>query len=395
MINQLTSENPNSIIVDSGNLSTDAKKLDIITSIMSDLKYDAIGMGIRDIRLADDFLKHTAENDLVVLDPLPGARESTVPYIIKDVGGVRVGVVSFTGEAVNPSLGGSDYGRLRALYAAYKAARDGSDILILLDQANRADKDWIERNGPRLGFPDVVIGGIARTRLAGEQIVGRTRIVPTAVQARKLGVVDITLVPGEEPKVECRTILLDQKVPADEAVAKKIEEFTLNAKNTATAARAPTSPHGNFSGFAASKPYYSSQLCKACHTSQYDDWQKTKHAAAIQSLVSADRNEPECLTCHSEMFRTIRNAHVPKAQTGGVECATCHKRSIPHGNERRDTAIRMKVDRRVCLECHTNERSPSYDEQAYFAKVAHKAAPTADAPKTVPSPKQAAVPPPP
>ena len=392
MIARLTSENPNSIIVDSGNLSTDAKKLDIITSIMSHLKYDAIGVGAQDLRLRDDFLKHTAEKNLVVLDPLPAAAESTVPYLIKNVDGVKVGIVSFSGQTFTSVSGSSDLRRLRALYAAYKAARDGSDILILLDQANRADKDWIERNGPRLGFPDVVIGGIARTTLAREQILGRTRIVPTAAQARKLGVVDITLAPGEEPKVECRTILLDNKVPADEAVANKIKEYKLNDKNTATAARAPTSPHGNSSGFTA-KPYYSFQRCKSCHTSQYDDWQKTKHAAAIQSLVSADRNDdPECLTCHSEMFRTIRNAHVPKAQTGGVECATCHKRSIPHGNERRDTAIRMKVDRRVCLECHTNERSPSYDEQAYFAKVAHKAAATADASRIPPPPKRAAAP---
>ena len=357
--------------MDSGNLSSTADKLDIITSIMSALKYDAIGMGTHDIRLGDDFFTHTAEKGLVVLDASPEARESTVPYLIKNVDGVRVGVISFSGEITTSAPSGTNYVRRKALYSAYKAARDGSDVLILLDQANRATKDWIERNGPRLGTPDVVIGGVARTRLAREEVVGKTRIVPTAAQGKNVGVVDVTIASGQDPKIECRTISLDRAVPEDEAVAKQVTDFVLNSKSQSAATRSQRSPYGS-SSVSTGKPYYPPGLCKACHVSQYEDWQKTRHAGAIKSLVTANRTVPECLPCHSEMFRTVRTAQVPKNEIGGVECATCHTGAIPHGAERRTAAARTKVDRSVCLECHTKERSPDYDEKTYFSKIAHK-----------------------
>ncbi len=375
--------------MDAGNLSTTPDKLDIITTIMADLKYDAIGMGVRDISIRDEFLRYTSQHKLVVVDPSPNAAESTVPYLIKEIDGVKVGVVSFPGETFQSVSGSADLQRLRALYGAYKAARDASDILILLDQANKADSKWIERNGPRLGFPDVVVGGLARTTLAKEQIVGRTHIVPTAAQAKKMGVVDVTITPGEDPAIDCQTIALDGNIPEDEAVVKRIQEFKVGDRNAETTAATMRSPHPHMSSFGAVQPYYAPRLCKSCHPAEYEDWEKSKHAAAIQTLVKADRVEPECLQCHSEMFRTIRTAQVPKDSAGGVECATCHKAAIPHGSDRREVAARTTVDIGLCRECHTNEKSPKYDDATYLARITHKVSPTADAPKP-PPPKQSA-----
>ena len=58
-------------------------------------------------------------------------------------------------------------------------------------------------------------------------------------------------------------------------------------------------------------------------------------------------------------------------KTGGVECATCHIGSLPHGMERRNTSVRAKVDRKLCLECHDKEWSPDYEEESYVSRVSH------------------------
>ena len=59
----------------------------------------------------------------------------------------------------------------------------------------------------------------------------------------------------------------------------------------------------------------------------------------------------------------------------GVECATCHMKSLPHNMDRKNSSIRVKVDPKLCLDCHTKDRSPSYNVKTYFPKVVHATVP--------------------
>ena len=359
--------------MDSGNLANKASTLDITTDIMSQLGYDAVGVGGMDLRVGEEFFKQTAEHDLVVLDADPDARETTVPYIIKEVGGLKVGIVSFRGNRSSLS-GQTDFKVRKALYTAYREARDASDVLILLDQAKLASATWVKRVGQRLGEPDIVIGGIGNKRLKEQQVHGRTHILPTSSQARGLGVADIEFTPGHQPKIASRIIPLGKDVAPDKQIAQRVSEYRLKLhKQNISKPRSRTA--SIIRPASGGTPYYSSRLCRICHREQYQDWLDSGHARAMKTLVDAERVTPDCLPCHSESYRRLNEARVPNASdTSGVECATCHADALPHGTERRNVAEKTRVDPKVCLKCHDDEWSPDYDHETYFARVSHPGA---------------------
>ena len=356
--------------MDSGNLASKALTLEITTDIMSNLGYDAVGVGGMDLRVGDEFFKQTAEHDLVVLDAAPDARDTTTRYIIKEIGGLKVGIVSFRGSRSSLS-GQTDFKLRRALYSAFREARDASDVLILLDQANLVSADWLKRNGPRLGEPDIVIGGIGNKRLKEQQVVGRTHILPTSSQARDLGVADIEFTPGLQPRIVSRIIPLGNDVADDKQIAQRLSEHRLKLhKQTIASPRSKTSYITKPAS--GGTPYYSSRLCRVCHREQYQDWLNSGHARAMKTLVDAESVTPDCLPCHSESYRRLKEARVPKASdTSGVECATCHADALPHGMARRNVAKKTRVDPKLCLQCHDDEYSPDYDQETYFARISH------------------------
>ncbi|MCL5105276.1 MAG: hypothetical protein M1133_14360 [Armatimonadetes bacterium] len=354
--------------MESGNLSNTPDKLEIIATIMSEIHYDAVGVGTYDLQLGDTFSQKT-DGKLKVLDASPTAARSAAPYVIKRVDGVKVGIVSF--GFVRP--GQNDFAVRRSFYGAYKAAREGSDILILLDQGNWANNDWLARNGARFGAPDLVVGGTAKMGLQQEETVGRTHIVPTAYQGRYVGICDVDIVPGQEPKITSRRVLLDAAVPEDPVIAQRVKAAIYPNQGKVVLANNTASQQTNRSTQPpiAPGPYYPSLICRSCHSKYYDDWAASKHGKAIKTLVDEEKMVPECLACHSEKFRRTASNLIDTSGVGGVECASCHMNAIPHGNERINMTAKAKVSPTVCLTCHTKDRSPNYNETTYFSAVGH------------------------
>ncbi len=373
LISQLKNENPQCVIVESGNLTNMPDRLGLIASILAELGYDAVGVGETDIRTCgEEFYKKAAEAKLTVIDPSPGAPKSAVPYLIKNVAGVRIGIVSF-GFGLRLS-DQDEYERRKALYSAYTEARRKSDVLIVLDQSNTVTNEWIESNEGRFGAPDIVIGGVMQRTLMEDKVIGKTHIVPTSIQGRDVGVVDLEIIPGQSLKFSVRKMPVDESIAEDTAVKKRVEEFMGKIRQTPTYARATTEPQVTVGQ--GSAKYYPPLLCKACHASEYEQWESTKHAKAVATLTAQQRAIPECLKCHSEMFRRLQRLTLTSGAPAGVDCMTCHEKSLPHGLERKESPIRVKVDTKICLECHDKEWSPNYNEKTYLPKISHGPKPT-------------------
>lgn len=357
------------MIVESGNIADIESKIDPMVSILSKLHYDAIGLGSMDIKLGDVFFKKAADNHLAIVDSFPDRADKTKPYIIKNIDGIKVGIVSFGA----PPLQGhdsDDFQNRKALYAAYKDARSKSDLLVVLDQYNMVTKEWLGRNGPRFGYPDIVVGGSSKQGASDPEIIGKTQIVPTSLQGKNIGVIDVEIVPGLETRLAWKKIVLDDTVKDDPEVKKLVDAATEKKVHPGPDINVPIPPPGP-----TAKSYYPPVLCKTCHIKQYDDWAKTKHAVALKTLVDKDRTTPECLTCHSEQFRTMSKYSMPKNDNmAGVECATCHADSLPHGIERRNVTAKAKVDPQLCVTCHNKDNSPDYNEKTYMPKIAHTGA---------------------
>lgn len=224
VVARLVKENPNTLLVDSGNLSDKPDKLPVMARIMADMHYDAVGIGEADLGFADDYFKTVAAFGLKIVETGHAAdSDSVVPYHVKKIGGINVGVVSF-GKATadsEPKLPGL----MQPFCAAYQQARKQSDLLVLLDQGGIATKEWLERDAVKLGVPDIVIGGVLNSVLPREQIVGKTHIVPTSVQGKLLGVIDVGLSQGQPQSFAARLVPVDKAAPEDEAVKKQIVDF--------------------------------------------------------------------------------------------------------------------------------------------------------------------------
>ena len=386
------------MIVESGNIVNSPDKLDIVTSIYATLGYDAIGIGQSDLRVGEEYFKKIAEKKLAIVDVHTEKRGSSVPYIIKNVNGVKVGIISF-GAMLSEPKDVNEFDLKKARFSAYKKAREASDVLILLDQANVVTKEWLESNAQRLGAPDIVVGGMQNMGLPQEEVVGKTRIVPTSLQGKTVGVVDIEVTPGQDLKMVVRKLPLEPSIEEDQETVKLVKassgasqgahiitqaEADANKSNiqnsdhtlTSAPAHSPV-PAGNeappvvINTNNVVSPYYSPHLCKTCHSKEFDDWKVSKHARAVKTLVDEKKVQEECLLCHSEMFRQNKSVVIPSDGIAGVECATCHASAIPHGMERHGNTNKTKVDPKMCLSCHNIEHSPNYDEKTYFPKVMH------------------------
>jgi hypothetical protein len=357
--------------VDTGNLTNTPSKLDVITTVYSRLNYDAIGLGVNDVRLKDTYYEQVEAKKLPILDAAPSAREFTKPYLIKNVGGVKVGVVSFG------ALSGKDdsYQLKKSLYSAYRFVRDASDILVVLDSSGTVTSEWLETMGKRFGEPDIVIPSLNRASITKPEIIGKTHICPISLQGKYLGVVDVKLSDGRDPEFDIRQLPLDDKdYKEDEEIRKLVnrerESAVASSANLIAKNSSKVVTTLNLSP-AERKPYYPPELCKTCHVEEYKQWVGSMHATALKTIVDANRTVPECLTCHSEMYRRLGQWVAKEDDIAGVECATCHLDSLPHGLERINVKQKTKVDPAMCLSCHTKDRSPDYNEKTYMPKITH------------------------
>ncbi len=222
-----------------------------------------------------------------------------------------------------------------------------------------------------IGAPDIVVPGMWRA-IGQEQVVGDTHVMPPLYQSKQLGVVDVEFTPGQSLKISSRSVALNKQFPEDVQVAKRVADAVIgtNVAPRVTEETASTSR-------VDAKPYYPSLGCRACHQRQYDDWVTTKHATALKTLVDRNRARADCLPCHSEMWRTRNQYVATPGQAAGVECATCHANVLPHGMERKGATVHVRVDPKLCVTCHTKDRSPMYDEKTYLPRVAHSSVPPA------------------
>ncbi len=360
----LVKENPNALLVDSGNLADKASKLPLVAKLMTDMRYDAVGVGEVDSGFADDYFKTAAAFGLKIVETGRASNDSAVPYLVKKVDGAKVGVVSF-GKVTNGARE-NESGQQQSFRDAYEKARRQSDILILLDQGGIATKEWLGGEAARVGAPDIVIGGIMNSVMPRERIVGRTHIVPTSVQGKLIGVADVSIVSGQPPTLSVQMVPVDKSVPEDETVRKQIGDFLTTPRHSMSTALSFQAPQAG-----EESRYYDPASCKACHPNEYEDWHKTDHAKALKTLKSNDRLIPECLQCHSEEFRQTSRVGTVSA-VAGVECATCHAAALPHGTNGSAPGAARKVDSKICIECHTSERSPDYDVKTYLPMVSHK-----------------------
>ena len=373
-------------------------------SVLKGMGYSAVGIGRSESGPAlDRYLDAAKAAGVKVVQVDTKDRDGVVPYVIKDIGGVRMGVISF-GYVPSES---NNFELQKRRYAAYKEAREKSDILVLMNAGDVVDDDLLQRLTARWGGPDVVIGGTYTSTVYGSaKVVGKTYVLPSTPQTKYLGVLNIVLEPGKDPKMDYSQGTMEEAVVQDPTTRKAMDAYiaeekarveamnkavndlvkTSSTPSKSTGAATPPEPQPQpqpqpaqgSTGPLLSGVYYDSKSCVSCHQSEYDSWQTTKHAHAVTTLIDKGRDIPSCLECHSERYRQT-NAYLPSSDTSkqGVECASCHSRVLPHGADGISKDFEgAKIDLDTCRVCHTKEQSPDFESKSksYWEKAGHKAA---------------------
>jgi len=143
--------------------------------------------------------------------------------------------------------------------------------------------------------------------------------------------------------------------------------------------------------------YIGADSCKLCHNKkpegeQFNVWKSMKHAHAFESLksdaakkIAAERGlakppheAPECVKCHVTGYNleTMEAPDKIKPELG-VQCETCHGPAgdhLPDGQAvmfKKKTveevdwqANLMKIEEKLCLQCH-NEESPTWNPEQF------------------------------
>jgi hypothetical protein len=110
--------------------------------------------------------------------------------------------------------------------------------------------------------------------------------------------------------------------------------------------------------------YLGDQSCLSCHQPQQENWKKTGHARAFQTLVREKREtDHTCLPCHTTGFGEVSGfADVLE----NVQCESCHG---PRRGHPEDGKKGPAVSEKPCLVCHNPAKSPNFDYRPYLAKV--------------------------
>lgn len=342
---------------------------------MRDLGYDAIGIGERD--LAPQFFEEVAQSGgkevLLSGNYKPAADIGAAPIRIIQRPSATLGVVevvsSFlqqgqTLESREPKV------FLQQQLEALRLKKVDLTVVIYhgpvnevtpLRQSFSGVDLWLTSHGTYQPMTQVP------TNDNGAIIVG------PGDRGREVGVITL------EKKAGVRTgkftqIILDNNVP-DSPKAVPIQERMLKRSQSAVTPPAPAPAHDDHdhavNGY-TENPYVGNEVCRLCHEDIYNKWRESKHAHALETLVTKKQStNSECLRCHTVGFGEQTGFTLQEKQPYlvGVGCEMCHGRAGYHVRADDQTDNFVQVNEATCVKCHDKANSPKFVYAEYVKRV--------------------------
>jgi 2',3'-cyclic-nucleotide 2'-phosphodiesterase (5'-nucleotidase family) len=351
--------------------------------------YDAVAVGPLDLAAGTDFLKQQGGSHFPwISSNLLNADDSPVfrPFIIKKTGQSRTGIIGLTGKTASlpANLHTGDWHTI--LPAQLQIVSQQCDHIILLSNLSTNDNDEIALHYPNL---HIIISVDPQLNNPSMTVNNNTLITQTAQQGKYLGRLDVvwrntgkgesdldkqhgTNAEGTIPfTFTSRFIALQSSLPESVDVEKIVSEIQqkisklnsssqqTNIIHNETHTQKTTQPAALFTGF---------EQCRTCHRLQADFWKSTRHAGAYATLIKKGQaNNLECLPCH-----VTNNAPLSRGDPAdillslpssmqAVGCEVCHGAGLAHVNKPENIKPVRRADKKVCLECHTNERDADFN----------------------------------
>ncbi len=378
VIDDLRKQDANLVLLSSGGLlsadiPSDKIKSRFILSGMQQLEYDAIGVQEHDLLFGVDFLIEHGLNiglSLVASNTLPSPPFFRSQEIVRQ----DHRLIFFqwldieNNTDMKPRSQQQIFKEQLSLRQALKQARKTGALTIL---ATTRKLKRVKQSFP-LPLVDILIIPTRADSYAEPQHIDNTLLLQPGARGMRLGKLSLQLEQGRIKNWQHEVIDLLQTV----ADAPRLQDWYDNY-NAALKEDYQQRTRLKQQTEKSDSPYAGAQQCKACHSSEYSAWQKTRHADAYGSLLAVNKVfDPACIGCHSVGFGQaggFLDASLTPQLTN-VQCESCHGAARQHSL----SAGKVKVTNsgwtkeKMCRQCHIGNHSPSFDLKTYWPRVSHR-----------------------
>lgn len=346
---------------------------------MKVLGVDAVGMSERELRFGLGYLKAQLKRTQLPMVCANLYEKSSgklvlAPYVVKQVGSVKVGVFGLMSNTV--ALGPlGDTLRVEEPTAAAKRTvaelrKRGATVVVLLAQLGKVEGEDLVTAVEGI---DAVILGHNMPLLQKGRLIKNTVACYGGEQGQYIGRTLLTLdAKRKMASGDNETFLLGPEIADKKEMAALVKGFndSFNEK-LQKLQKEKAAKDAEKAAQGAPEHYLGGEVCARCHAAEAAQWKATRHAQAWQSLVDAKKDgDPACITCHVVGYNQAGGYkdQATTAAMANVQCESCHGMGSTHDAF---SSSPRKVTELTCRICHTKEVSPGFDYALYLPYVSH------------------------
>ncbi|MBU1998406.1 MAG: hypothetical protein ABIG46_08350 [Candidatus Omnitrophota bacterium] len=231
LVKQLRAKNSNMLLLDAGaffaggamdeysqNTELDKDRTLINLKAMELMRYDALCVSDNEFNFGGEFLQDVIGKSSVKFISSNISLDKVLPYLIKDLGGLKVGIIGLTSRAAVIKSGGMNYIEPGIALEKYLKLlkRQGSDLIIVLSRMNEEENIALINSIKGI---DVLIAGVSSANKEQLSKIQDTFLLRPSWQGRKLGVLSLTIEGKKIVKDIARELRASDEVDNDKEVS--------------------------------------------------------------------------------------------------------------------------------------------------------------------------------
>ena len=358
-----------------------ALKADLFLQTYNLMRYEAFTPGEVDLSWGIAELKKMSQKAkfaflLANLQDAKTKKPVFQPYLIKEMGGIRVGLLGLLSSRFSGSLHPRDKGSFKltdpmeaAKQVIEELKKKKCKAIIVVAHMDGGEQRKLAETFREVYF---VVSGHERGLKRQPVEVRNAQVLTAGTRGEYLGQMEFFLKekPDETRLLSHYQIITLQDLYGDHPqTAKLVDQFRADSKPLYFAESKTPSPEKD--PWMQNRPYaypiskyMGDASCVSCHQPQHENWKKNGHAKAYQTLVGEKReSDHTCLPCHTTGFGEVSGfADVLE----NVQCESCHGPRRGHPDDGKKGPA---VSEKQCLVCHNPAKSPNFDYPPYLAKV--------------------------
>lgn len=375
-------------------------KFETTAQALQQMNYQAVALGVNDIRLSKVDLIQVAGSEESSPRPFLSANvvvllpEFFPAYKIVEAGGRKVGITAILGAQYEAEVKSDEVeyhdpvARLTEVVPELQSK--GCDFIVLLAHASLEESSHIAKAVEGIDLV-VTAGGYGEPTLHPEQIEGSKAVmVQVGVKGMYGGIVGLF----DDPQTPIRY----QKLAISSQFKDSPRLLELFAQYQRRLEDAGLGGLGLVPALhSTGRQFVGTESCAECHTKAYDIWKDSPHVHATDSIVAANNDrggiprhfDPECISCHvtgwdPQGFTPFESGYLDLKQSEhllGSGCENCHGPGSAHvaaenGDIEADAEMLKQLRQEMilpldraeqkCLECHDLDNSPDFHEPGAF-----------------------------